>query len=185
MIWLPTDLRIKWFGEKLIWDSNDLVVIWFEIQMIWWAADLFVNWFENQGVWWVQKGNVTTRDFLQHNQASKFKKRSFSARLPNMKLWSSKTKLLCETSFKNEALRLKNEVFLRDFLQKWSFETQKRSFSARLPPKMKLWSSRMQFFFEVSFKNETLKLKTEAFCARLPSKMICRPDTSLQNSNTL
>ena len=53
-----------------------------------------------------------------------------------MKLWSSKTKLLCETSFKNEALKLKNEAFVRDFLQKWSFEHQKRSISARLPPKM-------------------------------------------------
>ena len=42
-----------------------------------------------------------------------------------MKLWSSKTKLLCETSFKNEALKLKNEAFARDFLQKRSFEAQK------------------------------------------------------------
>ena len=33
-----------------------------------------------------------------------------------MKLWSSKTKLLCETSFKNEAWKIKNEAFLRDFL---------------------------------------------------------------------
>ena len=36
-----------------------------------------------------------------------------------MNLWSSKTKHFCETSFKNEALKLKNEAFLRDFLQKW------------------------------------------------------------------
>ena len=78
------------------------------------------------------------RDFLQ-KWSFEALKRSFSARLPpKMKLRSSKTKLFCETSFKNEAAKLKNEAFLRDFLQKWSYETQKRSFSARLPPKIML-----------------------------------------------
>ena len=88
-----------------------------------------------------------------------------------MKLRSSKTKLLCETSSKNEALKLKNEAFARDFLQKTKF-----------------WSSKTKHFCETSFKNEALKLKNEAFvrdflqkwsfeaqkrsfCARLPSKM--------------
>ena len=80
-----------------------------------------------------------------------------------MKLWSSKTKLLCETSFKNEALKIKNEAFVRDFLQKWSFEAQKRSFSARLPSKLKLWSPKTKHFCETSFKNEALQLQNEAF----------------------
>ena len=105
-----------------------------------------------------------------------------------MKLWRSKTNHFCETSLKNEALKLKNEAFLRDFLQKWSFEDQKRSISARLPSKMKLWSSKTKLLCETSFKNEALKIKNEAFlrvflqkwsfegqkrsfCARLPSKM--------------
>ena len=35
-----------------------------------------------------------------------------------MKLGGSKTKRFCETSFKNQALKIKNEAFLRDFLQK-------------------------------------------------------------------
>ena len=73
-----------------------------------------------------------------------------------MKLGSSKTKLLCETSFKKEALKIKNEAFVRDFLQKWSFEAQKRSFSARLPSKMKLWRSKTKHFCETSFKNHML-----------------------------
>ena len=78
------------------------------------------------------------RDFLQ-KWSFEALKRSFSARLPSkMMLRSSTTKLFCETSFKNEAAKLKNEAFLRDFLQKWSYETQKRSFSARLPPKIML-----------------------------------------------
>ena len=73
-----------------------------------------------------------------------------------MKLWSSKTKLFCETSFKIEALKLQNEAFLRDFLQKWSFEAPKRSLSARLPSKMKLWSSKTKHFCETSFKIDML-----------------------------
>ena len=58
--------------------------------------------------------------------------RSFSARLPSkLKLWISESKLLCETSFKIKTSKLKNEAFLRDFLQKSHFEDQKRSISAR------------------------------------------------------
>ena len=71
-----------------------------------------------------------------------------------MKLWSSKTKHFCETSFKNKALKIKNEAFLQDFLQKWSFEDQKRSISARLPSKMKLWRSKTNHFCETSLKND-------------------------------
>ena len=106
-----------------------------------------------------------------------------------MKRWSWKTKLLCETSFKNEALKIKNEGFLRDFLQIWSFEDQKRSISARLPSKMKLWSAKTKLVWRDFLQNETLKIKNdEAFLrdflqnwsfedqkrsisARLPSKM--------------
>ena len=118
-----------------------------------------------------------------------------------MKLWSSKTKLFCETSFKNETLKIKNEAFLRDFLQKRSFEAQKRSLCARLPSKMKLWRSKTKHFCETSFKNETLKFKNEAFVrdflqkwsfehqkrsisTRLPSKMTCWPHAWPQNYNT-
>ena len=62
----------------------------------------------------------------------------------------------CETSFKNRVLKLKNEAFLGDFLQKSSFEAQKRSFPARLPSKTKLWSSKTNLFCETSFKNDML-----------------------------
>ena len=137
------------------------------------------------------KNEAFLRDFLQ-KWSFETQKRSCSARLPSKtKLWRSKTKHFCETSFKNEALKLKNEAFLRDFLQKWSPETQKRSFCARLPSKMNLWSSKTKLLCENSFKNEALKIKNEAFvrdflqkwsfeaqkrsfCARLPSKMKLR-----------
>ena len=109
------------------------------------------------------KNEAFLRDFLQ-KRSFEAQKRNFSARLPSkLKLWSSKTKLFCETSFKNEALKIKNEAFLRDFLQNWIFEAPKRSFSARLPSKMKLSSSKTKHFCETSFKNEALKLKNEAF----------------------
>ena len=197
VIWLLIDVRFDWFclsvdfgfqwvGCQLIWDSNELVVNWFEIQVIWLSNDLRFKW-------------VGCQLMCDSNY---FVKRSFSARLPSkLKLWSSKTKLFCETSFKNEALKIKNQAFLRDFLQNWSFEDQKRSFCARLPSKLKFRSSKTKLFCETSFKIEALKLQNEAFLrdflqkwsvedqkrsfsARLPSKMTCRPDTWPQNYNT-
>ena len=50
-----------------------------------------------------------------------------------------KTKCFCETSFKHEGLKIKNEACLRDFLQTSSFEVQKRSAFGRLPSKMTCW----------------------------------------------
>ena len=141
VIRLSIDLRFKWFGCQSIWDSNELVVIDFEIQVIWTSNDLRFKWFGCQLM-------CDSNDFV---------KRSFSARLPSKtKLWSSKTKLFCETSFKNETLKIKNEAFLQDFLQNWSFEAQKRNFSARLPSKMKLWRSKTKHFCETSFKIDML-----------------------------
>ena len=199
VMWLSIDLRFKWFGCQLIWDSSDLVVNRFEIQMSWLSTDVRFKWFGCQMIWgssdlvvnWcvIQKSlsnEAFLRDFLQ-KRSFEDQKRSFSARLPSkLKLWSSKTKHFCETSFKIEAaklkneaflrdflqnepqktkhfcetsfkieaLKLKNEAFLRDFLQKWNFEIQKRSISARLPSKMKLWSSKTKLFCETSFKND-------------------------------
>ena len=169
LIWLSIDLRFKWFGCQsmcasndfgclLIWTSSDVVVNWlrfkwFGCQLIWDSSDLVVNRFEVQLIW------LSTDVWFK---------------------WFCQTKLFCETSFKNEALKIKNEAFLRDFLQNWSFEAQKRSnsarlpskmklwrskrsFSARLPSKLKLWSSKTKHFCETSFKIEALKLKNEAF----------------------
>ena len=193
VMWLSIDLRFKWFGCQLIWDSSDLVVNRLENQMSWLSIDLRFKWFGCKMVWgssdlvvsWcviqmILSNEAFLRDFLQKRRFED-QKRSFSTRLPSkLKLWSSKTKHFCETSFKNEALKikneailrdflqkwtlkLKNEAFLRDFLQNWSFEAQKRSFSARLPSKMKLWRWQTKLFCETSFKNEALKLKNEAF----------------------
>ena len=171
VIWLSDDLRFQWVGCQLICDSSNLDVKWFEVQVMWLSNEAFVrdflqNWsFADQKrsisarlpsklKLWRSKNEAFVRDVLQ-NWSFEAKKRSFSARLPSkLKLWSSKTKLFCETSFKNEALKIKNETFLRDFLQNWSFEAQKRSFSARLPSKMKRWRSKTKLFCETSFQND-------------------------------
>ena len=219
--WLSVDSGFKWFGCQLAWDSSDLVVNWFGIQVVWmsndlrfkWfgcqpmcdSSDLVVNWFEIQVIWLsmdLRFGRQMIWDVKNEAFNIEAQKRSFCARLPSkMKLRSSKTKLLCETSFRNEALKIKNEAFLRDFLQKRSFEDQKRSFSARLPSKTKLWRSKTKLFCETSFKIDESKMTNEAFLrdflqkwsfeaqkrsfsARLPSKMTCRPDTWPQNYNT-
>ena len=143
LIRMSIDLRFKWFGCQSIWDSNELVVNWFEIQVIWMSNDLRFKWFGCQTKLFcetsfkieVLKNEAFLRDFL--HEALKVKneailrdflqkwsfedqRRSNSARLPSkLQLSSSKTKLLCETSFKNESLKIKNETFLRHFLQKW------------------------------------------------------------------
>ena len=74
-------------------------------------------------------------------------------------IWmSNDLRFKCETSFKNEAAQLKNEAFVRDFLQKCRFEDQKRSFSARLPSKTKLRNSKTKLLSETSFKNEAFPI---------------------------
>ena len=70
---------------------------------------------------------------------------------------------ICKSRSRNEALKLQKRAFLRDFLQKSSFEAQERNFSARLPSEMKLSSSKTKLFRETSFKNQALRLKNEAF----------------------
>ena len=173
--WL-TDWLIDWLTDWLTIWLTDWLTDWLTI----WLTDWLTDWLLDPTNWltdWLRllcetsfkkealkvKNEAFLRDVLQ-NGSFDAQKRSFSARLPSkMKLWSSKTKLLCETSFKNEALKLENEAFLRDFLQKWSVEALKRSISARLPSKMKLWSSKTKHFCETSFKNQALKLKNEAF----------------------
>ena len=193
MIWLSSDLRFKWlwlsidsgfkwFRCQMIWDSNDLVVNRCVIQMILVVSWLRFKWVGCQLIW-------DSIDLVVQSLGSKLIWLSIDSRLPSkMKLWSSKTKLFCETSFKIEPLQLKNEAFLRDFLQNWSFEARKRNISARLPSKMKLWNSKPKHFCETSFKIKALKLKNEAFLrdflqnwsfevqkqkisARLPSKL--------------
>ena len=117
-----------------------------------------------------QKRNFSAR-FPSKLKLLKLPKK-LSARLPSqMELWSSKTKLFCETSFKIEAVKLKNEAFLRDFLQNWSFEDQKPSISARLPSKLKLWSLKIKAFLRDFLQKCNFEAPKRSISARLPSKL--------------
>ena len=114
MIWNSIASGVNGFENHSHWDSSGWQIIQFEIQLIWDSMDLtFKKWgFE------AQKPSFSAR------LPSKIKlwssKTRFSARLPaKIKLWSSKRRLFCETSFKYEALKLKNEAFLRGFLGTW------------------------------------------------------------------
>ena len=192
-IWLSTDLRFNGFACQMIWDSNGLVVKWF-----WLSIDLRCKGFACQ-LMWDSNDLCCQLDIYSNDLCCQL---IWNSRLPSkIKLGGSETKLLCETSFKKEILKLKNAAFVRDFLQKWNFEAQKRSFCARLLSKKKLWSSKANLFCKTSFKKEALKLQSEAFLRdflqkssfedqkrsispRLPSKITCWPHTWPQNSNT-
>ena len=179
MIWMSSGVRFKWFGCQVVWDSIDLVVKWFGIQVIWLSTGLGFKRvgdflfcetsFKNETL--KLKNEAFVRDFLQ-KWNFEAQKRSFCARLPSkLKLWNSKTKLLCETSFKNETLKLKNEAFVRDFLQKWNFEAQKRSFCARLPSKNETLKLKNEAFVRDFLQKWNFEAQKRSFCARLPSKM--------------
>ena len=130
LIWKSTALKLNCFEIQLIWDSIDFNFNWFQFQFISTSNDLRFNWFENQLIWnlisdssWKLENEAFLRDFLKTWSFEALKRsilrdflqkqsfealiRSSSARLPSkMELWNSKTKLFCETSFKNGASKL-------------------------------------------------------------------------------
>ena len=144
MIWDSIDLAVKCFGCQMIWDSNDLVVKWSGIQVICMSNDWRFKWFGCQVIW-------MSNDLRFKYLVVKW----FEIQM----IWLSMV-----WDVKNEALKFKSEAFLRDFLQNWNFEAQKRSFCARLPPKrsfsarlpskIEVWSSKTDLFCETSFKND-------------------------------
>ena len=75
---------------------------------------------------------------------------------------SLRTKLFCETSSIFE-LNIKNATILRVFLNFWTWQRQKRSYSARLPQFFKLTAtSKTKQFCETSFKNGKLSAELTA-----------------------
>ena len=194
--WLSVDLNFKWCGCQLIWDSNDSVVNWSEIQVIWlsidlrfkwvgcqliWdSSDLDVKWFEVQVIWL-----STDVCFKWFCQTKLFCETSFKNEA--LKII---TKLFCETSFKIEALKLKNEAILRDFLQKWSIEDQKRSFFARLPSKMTYLTGHLTSEFQ--YVLTIFKWMLQKYCAchekvepRHTKSCNCHAKWSLQSNTSV
>ena len=72
------------------------------------------------------------------------------------------SKLFCETSSVFELDTIKNGEILRDFLNFWTWQRQKRNNSARLPHFSKLTTSKTKQFCETSFKNGKLSAELTA-----------------------
>ena len=194
MIWLSTDLRFNWFGDQLVWVSNDLVISWFEFRMIWWSAGLrikrfvchvigdsnglVVNWFQGQMIGcqliWESNDWLATESRVKRFAVQMFwlttdlRFKWLGDQLMRFKWfgWSADLRLqwffLQKPSF---------EAFLRDVLQRWSFEAQKRSSSARLPSKVKFESSKNEVFLRDFLQKSSLETQNRSCSARLPSKI--------------
>ena len=77
-----------------------------------------------------------------------------------------KTSVSYETSSKSHASSLKNEHFVRDFLQKSHVKSPKRAFRTRLPPKVTRQVSKTSISYdsyETSSKSHTSSLQNERF----------------------
>ena len=74
---------------------------------------------------------------------------------------SLKTNLSCETSSIFELDNTKNETVLRDFLNFWTWQHQKRNSSARLPRFVNLTTSKTKQFCETSSVFELDNIKNE------------------------
>ena len=66
--------------------------------------------------------------------------------------------------------KLENEAILRDFLNCWTWQHQKRRSSARRPQFLNLTTSKTQQFYETSSFSKLTTSKTKHFC-EIPSKM--------------
>ena len=103
------------------------------------------------------------RDFLQKSHV-KSPKRAFRTRLPpKVTCQVSQTSVSYETSSKSHASSLKNERFVRDFLQKSHVKSPKRAFRTRLPPKVTRRVSKTSISYETSSKSHAARLQDERF----------------------
>ena len=82
-----------------------------------------------------------------------------------------KTSFSYETSSKSHASSLKNERFVRDFLQKSHVKSPKRAFRTRLPPKVTRQVPKTNVLYETSSKTHMSKSAKRTFRTRLPPKV--------------
>ena len=90
---------------------------------------------------------------------------------PKVTLRGCKTSVSFETSSKSHASSLKNERFLRDFLQKSHVKSPKRAFRTRLPPKVTCQVPKTSVSYETSSKTHMSKSAKRTFRTRLPPKV--------------
>ena len=90
---------------------------------------------------------------------------------PKVTLRGCKTSVSYETSSKSHAPSLKNERFVRDFLQKLHVKSPKRAFRTRLPPKVTCQVPKTSVLYETSSKTHMSKSAKRTFRTRLPPKV--------------
>ena len=90
---------------------------------------------------------------------------------PKVTLRGCKTSVSYETSSKSHASSLKNERFVRDFLQKSHVKSPKQAFRTRLPPKVTCQVPKTSVSYETSSKTHMSKSAKRTFRARLPPKV--------------
>ena len=171
-MWLSIDLRFMWFwlsidsrfkcgcelicdsndfGCQLIWDSSDLDVKWFEIQVIWLSTDVWCKWF-----WLSIALRLNWLSIALRFNCCQMIWDSIEMVVNWFGIQASPRFPFLQDFLQKQSCKLKNETFLRHFLQKRCFDAQKRSFSARLPSKIGVWSSKTKLSCETSFKNDML-----------------------------
>ena len=90
---------------------------------------------------------------------------------PKVTLRGCKTSFSYETSSKSHASSLKNERFVRDFLQKSHVKSPKRAFRTRLTPKVTCQVPKTSVLYETSSKIHMSKSAKRTFRTRLPPKV--------------
>ena len=90
---------------------------------------------------------------------------------PKVTLRGCKTSVSYETFSKSHASSLKNERFVRDFLQKSRVQSPKRAFRTRFPPKVTRQVSKTSVSCETSSKTHMSKSAKRGFRTRLPPKV--------------
>ena len=102
---------------------------------------------------------------------------------PKVTLRGCKTSVSYETSSKSHASSLKNEHFVRDFLQKSHVKSPKRAVRTRLPPKVTRQVSKTSVSYETSSKTHTSKSAKRAFRTRLPPHTSRSPAEQFRDSS--
>ena len=103
---------------------------------------------------------------------------------PKVTLRGCKTSVLYETSSKSHASSLKNERFVRDFLQKSHVKSPKRAFRTRLPPKVTCQVPKTSVSYETSSKTHTsTNVSHEASSHNLPIPCACHESFRVHTSN--
>ena len=185
--WQPNHLNFKSTDNQLTRISNRLTTKSFESQLDWQPNRLNLKSIVTTSL--EAQSNRQPKSFETHRLTTK----SFESQIT----WQSKSleshftwiwhqltfepvelhtpssyRFLISGNFRHHlARKLQNKTFLRDFLQNWNFEAAKRIFSARLPSRFKLGSSKNEAFLRDFLQKWSFEAQKRSFCAKLPSKM--------------